>query len=403
MMKRIGAKISLNIAYLMGALISILLKPLQKPAQHHGRVMVCVTIDNPNWFRAHIEPLAYSGHGEILIICDEPLEPIPNLVYACPPIWMQRVFSRAGAKFLTTLRLGIKQPCDLIMGYHIFPCALIALVCARLLRTRAAYQVTSGITEIEGGGYGAENRILRALDRPSRSVETSASLLAKQFDVMIVRGSSVRQYIQSLGYQGSLEILTGCVRIGQKHQTHRDIDVIFVGRLVEIKQLDTLLRAIAVLVKSHPAINVSVVGDGPDREQLKHRTTELGIDAQVNFLGQRDDVYELLQRAKTFALTSRSESVSIAMLEAMSRGAVPVVTRVGDLSDFVQDNQTGFTIDVGDHDALAQHLSMLLEEPDRRNDMAANAVELVSQNCSMEAIAAFWGGKLRALDEANNH
>lgn len=356
------------------------------------RIILNGTFHNPNWFFAHIEPIVRSGYGEIVLICDKPVADLPGLRYVCPPIWAARAFSRAGAKFLWTLAAGIRHGADLYMGYHIFPSAVTALICARLLGAKAAYQVTSGPLELEGGGWHAENRLLTALGRSSAWVETLAHAVTRQFDLVVVRGSTAAAYIQDkVKFRHSLEIITGSIESRDElMRTNRDIDVIFVGRLTEYKRPDHVIHAIAMVAQQLPSLRAVLVGDGPERTQLQMQVERLGIKENVEFLGQRSDVPELLGRARVFILPSRWEGVSIAMLEAMALGAVPVVSDVGDLRDFIENNVTGFILESNDIIGFGQHIFQLLSNETLRIQLAHNARERVVSRCDRKLLAQRW-------------
>lgn len=370
-------------------------KRIQK---RYYRILVCVTIDNPNWFKSHIEPITRSNYGEIILVCDEPQDVLPNLRYACPPFWLRRFVGRAGSKMIWAFFQGVKYPSDLFMGYHIFPCGIIALLCAKLLGTRAAYQVTSGITEIDGGGYGAENRLLSAIGYSSPIVEKMAKKVIRKFDLVIVRGSSVKAYIRECGYANRLEILTGSVFPHEDQiQRKRDIDVVFVGRLVEIKQLSTLLDSVFLLLKDHPNIKVNIIGEGAERDFLEQKSQLNGCADNILFLGKRRDVSSILGRAKVFVLTSRSESVSIAMLEAMSMQAVPIVTKVGDLADFVIEDETGYLLEVGDAIGFAHKISEMLADEEKCRILGERAQSVVINRCSSSQIEEYWTRLLNSL------
>lgn len=93
-----------------------------------------------------------------------------------------------------------------------------------------------------------------------------------------------------------------------------------VGRLVEPKRFDVLLRAIAPL----PAVSLLLVGDGPAREPLAALAAELGMAGRVRFVGQRLDVPRLLSAMDVFASPSPEETFGVALLEALAAG-LPVV------------------------------------------------------------------------------
>jgi len=118
-----------------------------------GCIVVIGTFHNPNWFHSHIRPLARSGVGTVVLICDEPVDSIRGVRVHCPPRLLQVLVTRAGAKLVWAVLCGWRYRPDLYMVYHIFPCALIALFVARLFGRPASYQVTSGVLELEGGGW----------------------------------------------------------------------------------------------------------------------------------------------------------------------------------------------------------------------------------------------------------
>jgi hypothetical protein len=210
------------------------------PARRSGCILVLGTFHNPNWVRSHVVPLAHSGVGEVLVVCDEPAEPLDNVRFECPPRWLQRALTRAGAKLAWSFVLGVRRRPDLYMGYHIFPCALMALILGRIFGRPSCYQMTAGPLELEGGGWHAENRLLRALDRPSCLVERRAAAVIREFDSVVVRGSGAAAYVRKLHYTRDLEVITGSVTPPCDAFTFalRPIDIAFVGRLTEYKRPD---------------------------------------------------------------------------------------------------------------------------------------------------------------------
>ncbi|MBV1878320.1 MAG: glycosyltransferase family 4 protein [Pseudomonadales bacterium] len=390
-MGRFFAVISLTAIYFVARWISKLTKPWIRSKRSHRRIIVNGTFHNPNWFHAHITPLVNSGFGEVILICDVPIVALPNLIYRCPPDWANTLFSRAGAKAIWTFIQGIKTPADIYIGYHIFPSAVTALCCARLFGAKAIYQITSGPLELEGGGWHAENKLLVALEKPSNIVESNALSLMREFDVAVVRGSSAKNYILANGFDNRIEVITGSIETNHPIPIEKDIDLIFVGRLAEYKRPDRLLEVILKISKKIPRCCLTIVGDGPDRSTMEKFVKDANLENNVKFLGQRDDVPTLVARARVFILTSRWEGVSIAMLEAMSMNAVPVVSDVGDLKDYAQNNLTGFVVEEDDIDLYAEHITTLLMDSSMRERMAAAGRRLVIDNCDRLLLAKRWG------------
>jgi glycosyltransferase involved in cell wall biosynthesis len=113
----------------------------------------------------------------------------------------------------------------------------------------------------------------------------------------------------------------------------RDVDIICVSRLVKWKNVDLVIRAASKL-----NLSLVIIGDGPERKKLESLDNKL--QAKADFLGQlpQDKVSAWLERSKYFLLLSDYEGLSFALLEAMARGVVPVVSaNEGNLSVIVSE------------------------------------------------------------------
>lgn len=101
-------------------------------------------------------------------------------------------------------------------------------------------------------------------------------------------------------------------------------DLLFVGRVIEAKNLDELLRALATI---DAEVSLGIVGDGPIREELEELAADLGVRSQVTFLGfleEYDDVLAQMRAADVFVTPSTREGFGIALLEAMAAGCTVV-------------------------------------------------------------------------------
>jgi len=393
MLRRLISILLLTLIYSLTIFINFIGRPFTRThLLPQRRIIVNGTFHNPNWFFAHIEPIVRSGYGEVILVCDEPVADLQGLHYSCPPGWAARIFSRAGAKFLWTFGVGLKYGADLYMGYHIFPSAITALICARLLGSKAAYQVTSGPLELEGGGWHAENKLLIALGRPSILIERLALSVTSGFDLVVVRGNKAKYFIrEKAAYNHHLEVITGSVDTrSELMKDSRDIDVIFVGRLTEYKRPDRLIKALAIVSCQVPGLKAVIVGDGPDQASLEAQSHELGLENQIQFLGQRSDVPELMGRSRVFVLTSRWEGVSIAMLEAMALGVVPVVSNVGDMDTFIKDEENGYLLAEDNVTGFGKRITQLLIDEPLRTRLADNARRDILTCCDRKILAQRW-------------
>ena len=398
-LRRFAAIVALTIVYTLTIVLASVGRFIVRPGKkRHGRVIINGTFHNPNWFYAHIEAITRSDYGEVILVSDVPLVDLPNLRNVCPPGWALKLFTRAGAKAIWTFAVGIRNPADCFMGYHIFPSAVTALVCARLLGAKAAYQVTSGPLELEGGGWHAENKLLVALQYHSSLIERLACAVTKRFDLVVVRGMEAADFVRNTGFDGALEVITGSVTTDASlMQETREIDVLLVGRLTEYKRPDRFIRVMKEVTESIPDCRAVLVGDGPDRQELVQQVADLGLTSNIEFLGQRSDVPEIQGRSKIFVLTSRWEGVSIAMLESMGLANVPIVSDVGDLRDFARNNETGFVVDEDDISGFAQRIVSVLTDAKLHGRLSRASRELVLQKADRAVVAKRWFDILERL------
>lgn len=137
---------------------------------------------------------------------------------------------------------------------------------------------------------------------------------------------------------------------------------ISVARLSPEKDFATLIRAVWILVKDCPEFRLKIVGDGAERSKLEGLVDELNLNDHVEFLGERSDISELLSQAGFFVSSSRTEGISLTLLEAMAVGLPVVTTRVGGNPEIVVDGKTGRLVAAESPEELALAMRDLLKE-----------------------------------------
>ena len=156
--------------------------------------------------------------------------------------------------------------------------------------------------------------------------------------------------------------------------------LVSVGRLVALKDFETSLRAFAAAHSRLTATRLIIVGDGPQAPILKSLANELGVAADVLFTGETTDIWQHLQVADAFLMSSRSEGLPIALLEAMAGGLPAIVTDVGGMSEVIRLTDSGLIVPVGDHRAMAEAIVRLAQDRPLRQRMRAAATSAY-QNC----------------------
>lgn len=156
-----------------------------------------------------------------------------------------------------------------------------------------------------------------------------------------------------------------------------------VGRLEAEKDQATLLCAFAIVAYTCPDARLVIVGDGSQRSELQRAACALGLAARVHFLGLRTDVADLLPHLEVFVLSSRSEGLPIAMLEAMACARPVVATAVGEIPQLIPSEVTGVTVRPADPRALARALGGLFSRRHLAAAMGRAARRLIEEQYSL--------------------
>ena len=164
----------------------------------------------------------------------------------------------------------------------------------------------------------------------------------------------------------------------------RGFTLLFVGRLVEIKDLPTMVKAVALVIRKLPSFQLWIVGHGIMREPLEALTHELGIADNVTFWGERLDVAHFFSAADVFTMSSVSEGLPMSLLQAMSAGLPALVTNVGGMAEVVRNAHCGLYTPVGDSAAMAEAIVELASNPNRRDVFASNAKTAYDEHFTLE-------------------
>ena len=146
-----------------------------------------------------------------------------------------------------------------------------------------------------------------------------------------------------------------------------------VSNFREVKRVKDVVRVFARIRRAMPATLI-MVGDGPDRVDAEQEAAELGVTADVRFLGRLDSVASLLQATDLFLLPSQTESFGLAALEAMACGAPVVASRAGGIPEVVDDGVTGILEPVGSVEAMGRRAVELLRDSRRYAAMRDAAI-----------------------------
>ncbi len=146
-----------------------------------------------------------------------------------------------------------------------------------------------------------------------------------------------------------------------------------VKTLRHVYGIDLLIRAFAQVVQKLPTqkISLTIVGDGPEKENLIQLAESLGVLNKIHFMApvSQTELVEVLHTFDIAVFLSRSESFGVAVLEASSTGLPVVVSKTGGLTEVVDDGITGFHVQPGNIDAATEKIVQLLQDESLRQRM----------------------------------
>ena len=167
-----------------------------------------------------------------------------------------------------------------------------------------------------------------------------------------------------------------------------DTLVLFVGRLVEHKNLPRLLQAFAQVVKQRPRTRLLLAGSGPLHDALAAQIGQLGLQDHALLLGEQSEVPALMEAADLVVLPSLREGLSNVVLEAMALGRAVLSTPVGGIPQAIDNGQHGVLVEPTDTDALARALLTLIDDPALRARLGHAAQHKVLEQYSPPAMVS---------------
>lgn len=150
---------------------------------------------------------------------------------------------------------------------------------------------------------------------------------------------------------------------------------LFVGRLVQVKNIPMQLRAIGLLKEKYPHVRLHIVGEGPDAQSLKECASSLGVEEYVIFHGRSEgpELGTYYRMCDVFLLTSFSEGWPMVIFEAMTSGIPIIMTDVGCAGEMIKNNENGMVVPVDDAQALSSAMEHMMMNPTLRKHLASQA------------------------------
>lgn len=201
-------------------------------------------------------------------------------------------------------------------------------------------------------------------------------------DAVTANSNKMERILRSCDISSAIStILLGFDRTLIKTNTDKDEKKILqVSNLVKSKNTDITIKAFAMICDGDSDFSLTIVGDGPEKNNLVALVSELGLEEKVVFRGavSHDEVIEEMGSAMYFVMPSSPEGFGVVYLEAMSQGCVTVGTKGEGIDGVIIDGENGFLVEPTDAQGIGNIIIDCDNNPDRRETIRKRASEDVS-------------------------
>lgn len=209
-------------------------------------------------------------------------------------------------------------------------------------------------------------------------------ILAKRFyDIVFVVNKPTREYFISNGFlSNSVFVIRNGIpykQIASINPPEKEYTGVFLGRLVENKGIFDLIEIWQIVTKKYPFAKLCIIGDGPEKKNLKIKIEESGIGQNIILTGQAegDTKYQLMKKSKIFVYPSYYESQGVVILEALAC-KLPVVVYNLDTYEEFYDGYI-FTASFGDINKMAEIIIDIISNPQKFENITEEAKNIVSK------------------------
>jgi len=161
---------------------------------------------------------------------------------------------------------------------------------------------------------------------------------------------------------------------------------ICIGRLVFYKNLEVIIKAMSIVIKTIPECRLMILGDGPHRESLQILTQKLGLEKNIIFNGYAtsEEKMRVISQSNAMLFPSIIEGFGLVILESFSQNKPVLVSNISPMSDIITHNTTGFVLDAHNENVWAEHIIKLIKNPQESQIMGKNGNQVLKENYNQE-------------------
>lgn len=208
-------------------------------------------------------------------------------------------------------------------------------------------------------------------------------------DLVFAVSRALKRYIMEQGCKTPVTVINNAIKIPPLTERESDREVPVIGTMAvfrSTKRLDLLIRSFHLLTRQGATYRGILAGAGIQKYYLQYLIWRYGLKDQVELRPWVTDKEAFYRDIDIFCISSKSETFSISLIEAMSRRKAVVATACGGPEEIIEDGVDGLLTPVGNAEAMTARFVALINSIDRRNEIAQNAYLKASSCYSSEVI-----------------
>ncbi|MCL4244245.1 MAG: glycosyltransferase [Candidatus Dadabacteria bacterium] len=192
------------------------------------------------------------------------------------------------------------------------------------------------------------------------------------------------------------------------------IKIISIGRLVEKKGFEYLIKAIKIVIEKHKEVELNIIGEGKLQNELINVTLKLGLDNKIKFMGARSNEECIEELGKSdiavlpcvIAQNGDMDVCPLTLQEAMAMGIPVISTEIGSIKELIENRKEGILVSERDEIGLADAILELIKNPELRKYMGSKGMEKIIKefniNTQMSKQTQIWQKMMNNPSETTN-
>ena len=222
------------------------------------------------------------------------------------------------------------------------------------------------------------------------SIKKTLRIIENSSDYIIANSQETLRQFPTANTNKKTVIYNSIQNTNNNH-THRPIKksfrLIYVGVLLKLKNIETLLNAISIIKKNnslHTNLHLSIIGDGPEENRLKQLSETLSISDNITFFGYSNEPKKLLDESHIFTFPSFGDSWGRVVVEAMLTGLPVIGANAGGIPEIITDGKNGFLASPKDPQDWADKIEWIYNHYDHALNIAQFAQEHARKTYTIE-------------------